>query len=292
MGGQLTATATRKHTLNPELDKLQTYPFQKLSALLEGAIPNAALKPISLYIGEPKHPTPAFIKQSLIDNLDGLAVYPATAGTDVLRTAIAKWANQRYHVTLDPVMQVLPVTGSREALFSFAQAVIDPHKPDPVVVCPNPFYQIYEGAAILGRATPYFLNSLPENRYSANLRDIPDAVWKRTQLIFTCSPGNPTGAVMSLSDWKALFELSDKYGFIIASDECYSEIYFDEGKAPLGALDAARQLGRDEFPRLVMFSSLSKRSNVPGMRSGFVAGDAAVIKQYLRSEEHTLNSSH
>ena len=267
--------------MNPDLDKLQSYPFQKLSTLLEGATPNAALKPISLYIGEPKHPTPQFIKQSLIDNLAGLATYPVTAGTDVLRTAIATWAGLRYHVSLDPATQVIPVTGSREALFSFAQAVIDRRKPDPVVICPNPFYQIYEGAALLGGATPVFLNSLPGNRYAANLSDIPDAVWRRTQLIFTCSPGNPTGGVMSLAEWKALFDLSDKYGFIIASDECYSEIYFDEGNAPLGALDAARQLGRDGFPRLVMFSSLSKRSNVPGMRSGFVAGDAAIIKQYL-----------
>ncbi len=267
--------------MNPDLDKLQSYPFQKLSTLLEGATPNAALKPISLYIGEPKHPTPQFIKQSLIDNMAGLATYPVTAGTDVLRTAIATWAGLRYHVSLDPATQVIPVTGSREALFSFAQAVIDRRKPDPVVICPNPFYQIYEGAALLGGATPVFLNSLPGNRYAANLSDIPDAVWRRTQLIFTCSPGNPTGAVMSLAEWKALFDLSDKYGFIIASDECYSEIYFDEGNAPLGALDAARQLGRDGFPRLVMFSSLSKRSNVPGMRSGFVAGDAAIIKQYL-----------
>ncbi len=267
--------------MNPDLDKLQTYPFQKLSLLLDGATPNPALTPISLYIGEPRHPTPEFIRQSLIDSLAGLAIYPATAGSDALRGAIATWAGQRYNVKLDPATQVIPVTGSREALFSFAQAVIDPRKSDPVVICPNPFYQIYEGAALLGRATPYFLNSMPQNRYAANLNDIPDAVWKRTQLIYTCSPGNPTGAVMSLAEWKALFELSDKYGFVIASDECYSEIYFDEGKPPLGALDAARQLGRDGFPRLVMFSSLSKRSNVPGMRSGFVAGDAAIIKQYL-----------
>jgi N-succinyldiaminopimelate aminotransferase len=267
--------------LNPDLDKLQSYPFQKLNELLNGVTPNPDLAPISLYIGEPKHPTPDFIKQSLIDNLAGMAIYPATLGSEALRNAIATWAQQRYHVTLNPSTQVIPVTGSREALFSFAQAVIDPRKPDPVVICPNPFYQIYEGAALLGRATPHFLNSMPANNYAANLDDIPESVWKRTQLIYTCSPGNPTGAVMSLAEWKALFALSDKYGFIIASDECYSEIYFEEGKPPLGALDAARQLGRDGFPRLVMFSSLSKRSNVPGMRSGFVAGDAAILKQYL-----------
>jgi len=267
--------------VNPDLDKLQSYPFQKLHALLEGAKPDPELTPIPLYIGEPKHPTPEFIKQALIDSLAGMAIYPATAGSEALRNAIACWVGRRYQIALDPATQVIPVTGSREALFSFAQAVIDRRKPDPVVICPNPFYQIYEGAALLGGATPYFLNSLPQHRYATNLDDIPDSIWKRTQLIYTCSPGNPTGAVMSLAEWKALFELSDRYGFIIASDECYSEIYFDEGNPPLGALDAARQLGRDGFPRLVMFSSLSKRSNVPGMRSGFVAGDAALLKQYL-----------
>jgi N-succinyldiaminopimelate aminotransferase len=267
--------------LNPDLDKLQTYPFQKLSALLEGATPNPELPPIALYIGEPKHPTPEFIKRALIDNLAGMASYPLTAGQPELRNAIAKWIKLRYQVALNPDTQVIPVNGSREALFAFAQAVIDPRKPDPVVIGPNPFYQIYEGATLLARATPYFLNSLPQNRYAANLQELHDAVWKRTQLIYTCSPGNPTGAVMSLAEWKSLFELSDQYGFIIASDECYSEIYFEEGKPPLGALDAARQLGREGFERLVVFSSLSKRSNVPGMRSGFVAGDAAIIKKYL-----------
>jgi len=267
--------------LNPDLDKLQSYPFQKLIALLDGAKPNPDLSPISLYIGEPRHPTPDFIKQSLIDNLAGMASYPLTAGVPELRNAIARWAKGRYHVDLDATTQIIPVNGSREALFAFAQAVIDPRMPDPVVICPNPFYQIYEGAALLGRATPLFLNSLAENRYAANFSDLPESVWQRTQLIFTCSPGNPTGAVMPLAQWKALFELSDQYGFIIASDECYSEIYFQEGQPPLGALDAAQQLGRSDFKRLVMFSSLSKRSNVPGMRSGFVAGDAEIIQKYL-----------
>ena len=267
--------------MNPDLDKLQSYPFQKLIALLDGAKPNPDLSPISLYIGEPRHPTPDFIKQSLIADLAGMASYPLTAGVPALRNAIAKWAKGRYHVDLDATTQIIPVNGSREALFAFAQAVIDPRKPDPVVICPNPFYQIYEGAALLGRATPLFLNSLAENRYAANFSDLPESVWQRTQLIFTCSPGNPTGAVMPLAQWKALFELSDRYGFIIASDECYSEIYFHEGHPPLGALDAARQLGRSDFKRLVMFSSLSKRSNVPGMRSGFVAGDTEIIQKYL-----------
>ncbi len=267
--------------MNPDLEKLQSYPFQKLDRLLAGATPDPELSPIALYIGEPRHPTPDFIKQSLINSLAGMANYPATAGQPQLRSAIANWMRQRYQVAVDPETQVIPVNGSREALFAFAQAVIDPRKPDPVVVCPNPFYQIYEGAALLAHATPYFLNSMPENRYAADLNSLPDAVWRRTQLIFVCSPGNPTGAVMSLAEWKTLFELSDQYGFIIASDECYSEIYFEEGKPPLGALDAARQLGRDSFERLLMFSSLSKRSNVPGMRSGFVAGDAAIIKSFL-----------
>ena len=267
--------------MNPDLEKLQSYPFQKLNALLDGAKPNSDLSPIALYIGEPRHPTPDFIKQSLIDSLAGMANYPLTAGQPELRTAIAQWMQRRYHVNVDPQTQVIPVNGSREALFAFAQAVIDPRKPNPVVVCPNPFYQIYEGAALLARATPYFLNSLAGNRYTVNLNDLPEAIWKRTQLIYVCSPGNPTGAVMSLAEWKTLFELSDQYGFIIASDECYSEIYFEESKPPLGALDAAHQLGRDSFERLLMFSSLSKRSNVPGMRSGFVAGDAAIIKSFL-----------
>ena len=267
--------------MNPDLEKLQSYPFQKLNSLLEGATPNSDYSPIALYIGEPRHPTPEFIKQSLIDNLAGMASYPATAGIPELRAAIARWLQNRYQVSMDPQTQIIPVNGSREALFAFAQAVIDPRLPDPVVICPNPFYQIYEGAALLGRATPYFLNSFAENRYAASFSDLPDSVWQRTQLIFTCSPGNPTGAVMPLAQWKALFELSDKYGFIIASDECYSEIYFHEGQPPLGALDAARQLGRHDFKRLVMFSSLSKRSNVPGMRSGFVAGDAEIIRKYL-----------
>ena len=267
--------------MNPDLEKLQSYPFQKLTTLLQGAAPNPNLSPIALFIGEPRHPTPSFIKQSLIDNLEGMANYPLTAGQPPLRLAIAQWIQQRYGAQVDPATQIIPVNGSREALFAFAQAVIDTRKADPVVVCPNPFYQIYEGAALLAGATPYFLNSLAQNRYAADYAELPDAIWRRTQLVYTCSPGNPTGAVMSLAQWKALFELSDRYGFIIASDECYSEIYFDEGHAPLGALDAARQLGREGFERLVIFSSLSKRSNVPGMRSGFVAGDAAIIEKFL-----------
>lgn len=267
--------------MNPNLERLQSYPFQKLSALFAGATPNPEYNPIALFIGEPKHPTPEFIKKALTDNLDGLASYPLTAGTEALRLAIAEWINVRYMAPVDPHTEVIPVTGSREALFAFAQAVINGDSPDPVVICPNPFYQIYEGAALLARATPYFLNSVPERRYQCDFTQLPAPVWKRTQLIYVCSPGNPTGAVMSLTDWRELFAMSDQYGFVIASDECYSEIHFDEANPPLGALQAARELGRKGYPRLVVFSSLSKRSNVPGMRSGFVAGDAAILKKYL-----------
>jgi N-succinyldiaminopimelate aminotransferase len=272
--------------VNPRLDRLQSYPFQKLTALLEGAKPNPALRPIALHIGEPKHPTPEFIKRALADNLAGLASYPATLGTPELRAAIAKWLQQRYRLgtgagAIDPATQVIPVNGSREALFAIAQAVIDTTKPDPIVVCPNPFYQIYEGAALLAGARPVYLNNLPARNYAFDWNELPEETWERTQLIYVCSPANPTGHIMTLADWKALFALSDRYGFVVAADECYSEIHFDEANPPLGALQAAQNLGRDGYPRLIVFSSLSKRSNVPGMRSGFVAGDAALLKTYL-----------
>ncbi len=268
--------------MNPDLDRLQTYPFQKLAALLDGIAPPPGKDPIALYIGEPKHPTPAFIRQTLVENLDGLAGYPPTAGGEALRSAIADWLRVRYRLdAVDPRREVIPVTGSREALFAFAQAVIDPTQTDPVVVCPNPFYQIYEGAALLAGANPHYLNTLSERGYAFDFAELPDAVWQRVQLVYVCSPGNPTGHVMSLDEWQRLFDLSDRHGFVIASDECYSEIHFDETQAPLGALQASFQLGRNGWPRLVMFSSLSKRSNVPGMRSGFVAGDAAILEKFL-----------
>jgi N-succinyldiaminopimelate aminotransferase len=268
--------------LNPNLDRLQTYPFQKLSSLLDGVAPNPRLRPIPLYIGEPRHPTPEFIKRSLANSLDGLASYPPTHGSRELRGAIAGWLERRYRLErIDPDTEVIPVNGSREALFAFAQAVIDPRRQAPVVVCPNPFYQIYEGAALLAPATPEFLNSVPERNYAFDFEQLPDAVWERTQLVYVCSPGNPTGYVMPRGEWQKLFALSDRYGFVIAADECYSEIYFDEGAPTPGALQAARELGRAGFPRLVVFSSLSKRSNVPGMRSGFVAGDRDILKKFL-----------
>ena len=266
--------------MNPDLNRLQPYPFQKLAALFREVTPNQVYRPISLSIGEPKHATPQFIKDALTANLDGLANYPTTAGSDALRNAIANWLAKRYGIPLpDAKTQVLPVNGSREALFAFAQTVIDRSKNDPVVVCPNPFYQIYEGAALLAGATPYFLNTLPQDDYALNFTQLPEAVWQRAQLVYVCSPGNPTGHVMPLEEWQTLFEMSDRYGFVIASDECYSEIYFGENK-PLGALQAAQQLGRSDYRNLVVFSSLSKRSNVPGMRSGFVAGDAAIIAKF------------
>jgi N-succinyldiaminopimelate aminotransferase len=245
--------------LNPLLERLKPYPFERLRALVGGKAAE-----INLSIGEPKHPTPRLIKDALASALDGLATYPMTAGTPALREAISGWLGRRYGIPApDPLTQVLPVNGSREALFAFAQTVLDPI-PGARVVCPNPFYQIYEGAALLAGTTPIY--------------GTPQA-WDGVQLVYTCSPANPSGKVMQLEDWKRLFELSDRHGFIIASDECYSEIYFDQ--APLGALEAAHKLRRDAFPRLVVFSSLSKRSNAPGMRSGFVAGDAELLKKFL-----------
>ena len=274
--------AMNSNLMNPNLSKLQPYPFQRLRDLFKGITPNASYKPINLSIGEPKHDTPALIKEALITNLSGLASYPTTAGIPELRQAIANWATRRYSIPLPDIeKEIIPVNGSREALFAFAQAVINTQKvAKPVVICPNPFYQIYEGAAFLAGAEPYFLNTLPENKHAMDFDSVPADVLNRTQLVYVCSPGNPSGKVMSLEQWKQVFELSDKYGFVIAADECYSEIYFDEAHPPLGALQAARQLGRD-YSRLVVFSSLSKRSNVPGMRSGFVAGDAKILEQFL-----------
>jgi N-succinyldiaminopimelate aminotransferase len=246
---------------NPLLERLQPYPFEKLRALIGGHTPNAGLRPINLSIGEPKHPTPALVKDALAGNLDGLAVYPATAGTPALRQAIAGWLERRYGIPRpDAETQVLPVNGTREALFAFAQTVLTPGDR---VVCPNPFYQIYEGAALLAGASPVY--GEPQS-------------WQGVRLLYVCSPANPTGKVLGLEGWKRLFELSDRYGFAIASDECYSEIYFDH--PPLGSLEACHKLGRT-YERVVAFSSLSKRSNCPGMRSGFAAGDPALIKKFL-----------
>ena len=272
--------------MNPDLSRLQPYPFEKLTALMSGVVANPELRPIPLQIGEPKHKTPDFISQAVTDNLSGLAAYPATAGMPALRQSIAEWLVRRYRLpALNPDTQVLPVNGSREALFAFAQTVVDRtrHSAEggPIVVCPNPFYQIYEGAAILAGAEPYYVNTIAANDFATDFASVPEEVWRRTQLLYVCSPGNPTGRVMALEEWREVFALADRYNFCIASDECYSELYFDEAHPPIGALQAAHQLGRTDFRRILIFSSLSKRSNVPGMRSGFVAGDASLIKPFL-----------
>ncbi|MBL8326565.1 MAG: succinyldiaminopimelate transaminase [Rubrivivax sp.] len=266
--------------VNPRLALLHPYPFERWRELTADIRPAAHLPPISLGIGEPRHTTPALIEEALVKALPALSGYPATAGEPALREAMAGWVQRRYGVALNPATQVLPVNGSREALFAFAQVVIDDTKPGATVVCPNPFYQIYEGAALLAGARPHYLASDPSRNFAADWDAVPAEVWARTQLLYVCSPGNPTGAVMPLEEWKLLFELSDRHGFVIASDECYSEIYF-RSEPPLGSLEAARALGRDDFRNLVAFTSLSKRSNVPGLRSGFVAGDARWVKPFL-----------
>lgn len=274
--------------MNPLLSRLQPYPFERLRQLFAGVQPNPAYAPISLGIGEPRHPTPAFLKDALCQAIQspdgGLANYPATGGTPALKQACATWLARRYGLEVDANSQILPVNGSREALFALAQVVVDPRAfaqgEEPVVVCPNPFYQIYEGAAYLSGAQPWFAPSDPQRNFATDWASVPHEIWARTQLVYTCSPGNPTGAVMPLEEWAQLFELSDRYGFVIASDECYSEIYFRD-EPPLGGLQAAHRLGRTDFRRLISLTSLSKRSNVPGLRSGFVAGDAALIRDFL-----------
>ena len=268
--------------MNALLDRLQPYPFERLRHLFAGVEPSPAHKGISLGIGEPRHATPPMVMEVMNQAFSSLAAYPPTAGDASLRQACAAWLSDRYQIKIDSQNQILPVNGSREALFSFAQAVLNPHASTqrPWVVCPNPFYQIYEGAALLGGADVYYVPSVAQRNFAQDWASVPEAVWAQTQLLFVCSPGNPTGAVMPLSEWEFLFALSDRHGFVIASDECYSEIYFRE-EAPLGGLEAATQLGRHDFKNLVSFTSLSKRSNVPGMRSGFCAGDAALIKPFL-----------
>ena len=267
--------------MNQYLAKLQPYPFQRLRDLFAGITPNPAFSNINLSIGEPKHATPSLIKEAFVNHLSGLATYPTTLGVLPLREAIANWATRRYGIPiLNTETEILPVIGSREALFAVAQVVINSSKPNPIVISPNPFYQIYEGAAFLAGAEPYFLNTTVENNHAMDFASVPVEILNRTQLVYVCSPGNPSGKVMTLTQWKTIFELSDKYNFVIAADECYSEIYFDEENPPLGALQAAHLLGRN-YKNLIIFSSLSKRSNVPGMRSGFVAGDADLIAKFL-----------
>ena len=266
--------------MNPLLQRLQPYPFERLKQLFSTVTPSAKYPPISLGIGEPRHATPQLVLDALAASTEALSSYPATAGLPALRQSCANWVQRRYGLALNPDNQILPINGSREALFAFAQTVVDGSKTGATVVCPNPFYQIYEGAAFLAGAKAFYAPSDPALNFNVDWGKVPDEVWKNTQLLFVCSPGNPTGSVMPLEDWKTLFELSDRYGFVIASDECYSEIYFRE-EPPLGGLEASYKLGRTDYKNLVAFTSLSKRSNVPGMRSGFVSGDANLLKQFL-----------
>jgi N-succinyldiaminopimelate aminotransferase len=269
--------------VNPRLGLLQPYPFERLRALLGAATPPKDLRPISLGLGEPQHPTPALVKDALAANLGALSRYPVTLGLPELRGAIAEWLARRHGIPKpDANKQVMPVNGSREALFSIAQAVLDPDERDALVAIPNPFYQIYEGSTLLAGAKPVFVNAMASNHLRPDWSAVSEAEWKRVRLMFVCSPSNPHGRVMTLEDWKRVFELSDRHGFVVVSDECYSEIYFDEARAPLGALAAAKKLGRDAYPRLVVLGSLSKRSSAPGLRSGYAAGDAAVLEKYLQ----------
>jgi N-succinyldiaminopimelate aminotransferase len=266
--------------MNPLLARLQPYPFERLRQLHADVTPNPAFRPISLGIGEPRHATPELVKTALSASLAGLATYPGTLGEPALRQSMAAWLDRRYGVKVDSAKQLLPVNGSREALFALTQTIIDPTRAGATVVSPNPFYQIYEGAALLAGAEVYYAPSEPARNFGIDWLAVPEAVWARTQLLIVCSPGNPTGAVIDLAEWKLLFDLSDKHGFVIASDECYSEIYF-RPEPPLGSLQAAAALGRHDFKNLIALTSLSKRSNVPGLRSGFVAGDAAIMKAFL-----------
>ena len=270
--------------MNPVLDLLKPYPFERLAALKKDINPNGQLKHISLSIGEPKHEPPNFVLNAIKANLDGLSKYPSTKGLPEIRKTISQWIEKRYNLSenqLDPETQVLPVNGTREALFSFAQSVINKKEKDPLVVMPNPFYQIYEGAAILAGATPYFVNACERTYYLPDFDNIPKNIWKHCQLLYICSPGNPSGEVMDKSLLQKLIKIAHQYKFIIASDECYSEIYQEEHRPPPGLLEAANDMGLTDFKNLVVFNSLSKRSNVPGLRSGFIAGDADIIQKFL-----------
>lgn len=266
--------------MHPHLAQLHPYPFQKLASLFEGTqVPE--LSPIPLSIGEPRHPPPDFVLDVLKNNLHRMAHYPVTRGLPELREAIAAWLQQRFHARVNTENQILPVNGTREALFAFAQCVVDGSANDALVMTPNPFYQIYEGAALLAGAKPYFLPTTPGNAYIPDLDDVPAAAWEKCQLFYACSPGNPTGTVLSRAFWQKLITLADQYDFVIAADECYSEIYADEEQPPIGLLQVCAEIGRDDFSRCVVFHSLSKRSNLPGLRSGFVAGDATILGQFL-----------
>ncbi|WP_122499282.1 succinyldiaminopimelate transaminase [Pseudomonas viridiflava] len=269
--------------MNNAMQLLQPYPFEKLRALLGGVTPNPEKRPVALSIGEPKHRSPDFVAKTLADNLDQMAVYPTTLGIPALREAIAGWCTRRFDLPegwMDPARNVLPVNGTREALFAFTQTVVN-RSDDGLVISPNPFYQIYEGAAFLAGAQPYYLPCLSENGFNPDFDAVTPDIWKRCQIMFLCSPGNPTGALITVDTLKKLIALADEHDFVIAADECYSELYFNEQTPPPGLLSACVELGRKDFKRCVVFHSLSKRSNLPGLRSGFVAGDADILKAFL-----------
>ncbi|WP_257112011.1 succinyldiaminopimelate transaminase [Pseudomonas ficuserectae] len=269
--------------MNNAMQLLQPYPFEKLRALLASVTPNPEKRPVALSIGEPKHRSPDFVAKTLADNLDQMAVYPTTLGIPALREAIAGWCNRRFGVPqgwIDPARNVLPVNGTREALFAFTQTVVN-RSDDGLVISPNPFYQIYEGAAFLAGAQPHYLPCLSDNGFNPDFDAVSADTWKRCQILFLCSPGNPTGALIPVETLKKLIALADEHDFVIAADECYSELYFDEQAPPPGLLSACVELGRQDFKRCVVFHSLSKRSNLPGLRSGFVAGDADILKAFL-----------
>lgn len=267
--------------MNTDLDRLQPYPFEKLRALIADVIPNPKLRPIALSIGEPKHPSPPFVLKALADNLDKAAVYPTTLGIAELRQGIADWLHTRFQLQqIDPATQIIPVNGTREALFSFTQAMVK-RDPQGLVVSPNPFYQIYEGAAFLAGVEPHYLACDASNGFIPDFDQIPETIWQRCQVLFICTPGNPTGAVIPLATLQKLIALADQYDFVVASDECYSEIYAPEGTGPVGLLQACAAMGRHDYARCVVFHSLSKRSNLPGLRSGFIAGDASLLAPYL-----------
>ncbi|GAA3940273.1 succinyldiaminopimelate transaminase [Litoribacillus peritrichatus] len=268
--------------MNPDLNKLQPYPFEKLTKLKAGITPPADKKHIALSIGEPKHPAPEFVLKTLIESLPEMERYPSTKGLPELRATIADWLSNRFSInTVNPETQVLPVNGTREALFAFTQACIDRTAEAPTVISPNPFYQIYEGAAYLAGATPEFIPCLEDNNFNPDFGQVTDDQWNNCQILFLCSPGNPTGAVLPKETLTQLIQLSDKHDFIIASDECYSEIYINEDEKPVGLLQVCAELNRTDFKNCVVFHSLSKRSNLPGLRSGFVAGDEAVLSKFL-----------
>src|SRR5258708_2285828 len=268
--------------MTPRLDLLHPSPSARLRALLAGVTPPAGLRPISLGLGEPQHPTPALIKDALTAHLEALGRYPQALGLKEFRAAVAEWIAPRHLVRVDPHTPVIPPSGTREGVFSIAQAAVDPDEADALVICPNPFYQVYEGATLLAGAKPYFVNALPARGFRPDWDAVPEAVWKRTRMVYTCSPNNPIGRVMPLEEWKKLFELADRHGFVLVSDECYSEIYFDEARPPLGALTAAKSLGREGLKRLIVMGSLSKRSSAPRLRSAFAAGRQEVISRYLQ----------